>query len=137
MQFVAGRDWRGLRELGGPMDPTRALGTLAQVAAALDAAHARELVHRDVKPANILVDIDRAYLGDFGLTKRFDATGGLTGVGQIVGTVEYLAPEQIEGNRVDGRADQYALACVAYECLSGRPPHAKDSDIAILFAHVR
>jgi serine/threonine protein kinase len=137
MQFVAGTDLRKLLELEGPLEPARAMGILAQVAGALDSAHAHDLVHRDVKPGNVLVDIDRAYLGDFGLTKRFDATGGLTGVGQIVGTVEYLAPEQIEGNRVDGRGDQYALACVAYECLSGRPPHNKDSDIAILFAHVR
>ena len=137
MQFVAGTDLRKLLELEGPLDPVRTLGVLSQVAGALDAAHASDLVHRDVKPGNVLVDIDSAFLGDFGLTKRFDATGGLTGVNQIVGTVEYLAPEQIEGMRVDGRADQYALACVAYECLSGRPPHLKDSDVAILFAHVR
>src|SRR5258706_13292148 len=132
MQFVAGPDLRKLLELEGPLDSTRTMAVLGQVASALDAAHAYDLVHRDVKPGNVLVDIDRAYLGDFGLTKRFDATGGLTGVGQIVGTVEYLAPEQIEGARVDGRADQYALACVAYECLAGRPPHMKDSDVAIL-----
>jgi serine/threonine protein kinase len=137
MQFVAGTDLRRLLELEGPLAPARTMAILAQVAAALDTAHGHGLVHRDVKPANVLVDIDRAYLGDFGLTKRFDATGGMTGVGQIVGTVEYLAPELIEGRRIDGRADQYALACVAYECLAGRPPHSKDSDIAILFAHVR
>src|SRR5215217_237165 len=137
MQFVAGTDLRRLLELEGPLEPTRTLNVLAQVAGALDAAHAHGLVHRDVKPANVLVDIDRAYLGDFGLTKRFDATGGLTGVGQIVGTVDYLAPEQIDSGRVDGRTDLYALGCVVYECLAGRPPHAKDSDIAVLFAHVR
>ena len=137
MQFVAGTDLRRLLELEGPLEPNRALNVLAQVAGALDAAHAHGLVHRDVKPANVLVDIDRAYLGDFGLTKRFDATGGLTGVGQIVGTVDYLAPEQIDSGRVDGRTDTYALGCVLYECLAGRPPHAKDSDIAVLFAHVR
>jgi serine/threonine-protein kinase len=137
MQFIAGTDLRRLLELEQQLDPARTLSILAQVASALDAAHSRGLVHRDVKPANILVDTDRAYLGDFGLTKRFDATGGLTGVGQIVGTVEYLAPEQIEGERVDGRADLYALGCVAYQCLTGRPPHAKNSDIAILFAHVK
>src|SRR3954449_5297358 len=137
MQFVAGTDLRRLLEMEGPLEPSRALNVLAQVAGALDAAHAHDLVHRDVKPGNVLVDVDRAYLGDFGLTKRFDATGGLTGVGQIVGTVEYLAPEQIEGKAVDGRADLYALGCVAYECLTGRPPHDRNSDIAILFAHVR
>jgi serine/threonine protein kinase len=137
MQFVAGTDLRRLLELEGPLEPARTMNVLAQVAGALDAAHAHGLVHRDVKPANVLVDIDRAYLGDFGLTKRFDATGGLTGVGQIVGTVDYLAPEQIDSGRVDGRTDLYALGCVVYECLAGRPPHAKDSDIAVLFAHVR
>jgi serine/threonine protein kinase len=137
MQYVGGTDLRRLLELEGPLDPTRALGILAQVAGALDAAHAHGLVHRDVKPGNMLVDIDRAYLGDFGLTKRFDATGGMTGVNQIVGTVDYLAPEQIEGLRVDGRTDLYALGCVVYECLTGRPPHHKDSDIAVLYAHVR
>jgi serine/threonine protein kinase len=137
MQFVAGTDLRRLLEMEGPLEPARALNVLAQVAGALDAAHAHGLVHRDVKPANVLVDMDRAYLGDFGLTKRFDATGGLTGVGQIIGTVDYLAPEQVESAKVDGRTDLYALGCVVYECLAGRPPHKKDSDIAVLFAHVR
>jgi serine/threonine protein kinase len=137
MQFVAGTDLRRLLELEDKLEPARTLNVLAQVAGALDAAHGHGLVHRDVKPANVLVDIDRAYLGDFGLTKRFDATGGMTGVGKIVGTVDYLAPEQIESGRVDGRTDLYALGCVVYECLSGHPPHRKDSDIAILFAHVR
>jgi serine/threonine protein kinase len=137
MQYVGGTDLRRLLELEDPLDPTRTLSILAQVAGALDAAHAHDLVHRDVKPANILVDIDRAYLGDFGLTKRFDGTGGMTGIGQIIGTVDYLAPEQIEGRRVDGRTDLYALGCVVYECLTGRPPHRKESDIAVLFAHMR
>jgi serine/threonine protein kinase len=137
MQFVAGTDLRRLLELEGPLEPARALNVLAHVAGALDAAHAHGLVHRDVKPANVLVDIDRAYLGDFGLTKRFDATGGMTGVGQIIGTVDYLAPEQIDSGKVDGRTDLYALGCVVYECLAGQPPHRKDSDIAVLFAHVK
>src|SRR3954464_903371 len=137
MQFVAGTDLRRLLELEGALEPARTLNVLGQVAGALDAAHAHGLVHRDVKPANVLVDIDRAYLGDFGLTKRFDATGGMTGIGQIIGTVDYLAPEQIDSGRVDGRTDLYALGCVVYECLVGRPPYAKDSDIAVLFAHVR
>src|SRR3954453_6939357 len=137
MQFVAGTDLRRLLDLEGRLEPTSTLNMLSQVAGALDAAHAHGLVHRDVKPANVLVDIDRAYLGDFGLTKRFDATAGMTAVGQIVGTVDYLAPEQIDSGRVDGRTDLYALGCVVYECLTGRPPHAKDSDIAVLFAHVR
>jgi serine/threonine-protein kinase len=137
MQFIPGTDLRRLLELEGALEPSRTLNILAQVAGALDAAHAHGLVHRDVKPANVLVDTDRSYLGDFGLTKRFDATGGMTGTGQIVGTVDYLAPEQIESGRVDGRTDLYALGCVAYECLAGRPPHDKESDIAMLYAHVR
>src|SRR3954466_4549430 len=137
MQFVAGTDLRRLLELEGALEPARTLNVLGQVAGALDAAHAHGLVHRDVKPANVLVDIDRAYLGDFGLTKRFNGTGGMTGVGQIVGPVDYLAQEQIDSGRVDGRTDLYALGCVVYECLAGRPPHHKDSDIAVLFAHVR
>lgn len=137
MKHIAGTDLRSLLELEGPLDLVRAVGVLSQVASALDAAHARGLVHRDVKPGNILLDVHRAYLGDFGLTKRFDATSGLTGVNQLVGTVDYLAPEQIEGAKVDGRSDQYALACVAYEALAGRPPHQKDSAVALMFAHVR
>lgn len=137
MQYVAGTDLASVLELEGPLDLVRTASILAQVASALDAAHSRGLVHRDVKPANILLDVHRAYLGDFGLTKRFDATGGFTGAGQLVGTVDYLAPEQIEGAKVDGRSDQYALACVAYQCLTGRPPHQKDSDVALMFAHVR
>src|SRR3954462_10355545 len=90
MQFVAGTDLRRLLDLEGRLEPTSTLNMLSQVAGALDAAHAHGLVHRDVKPANVLVDIDRAYLGDFGLTKRLDGTAGATAVGQIVGTVDYL-----------------------------------------------
>ena len=101
--------------------PERALAVLAQVAGALDAAHRRGLVHRDVKPANVLLDEDEhAYLTDFGVTKQ--AGGASTDTGQVVGTLDYLAPEQIRGEPVDARSDGYALACVLYECLSGEPP---------------
>ena len=120
------------------------MAILAQVAAALDAAHARGLVHRDVKPANILLDPqagpdgqDHAYLTDFGLTKRGGSEGSLTAVGGFAGTLAYIAPEQVEGGEVDGRSDEYSLACVAFECLTGRPPFVRETDIALAMAHLR
>ena len=107
------------------MRPERTLAILAQVAGALDAAHRRALVHRDVKPANVLLDGDgHVYLTDFGITKQLG--GASTDTGRVVGTLDYLAPEQIRGDPVDGRTDCYALACVLYECLAGRPPFHRD-----------
>ena len=121
MRFVDGSDLRMLLRQDSGLPAERALATLEQVASALDAAHRRDLVHRDVKPANVLVDEDgHAYLTDFGVTKQLG--GDSTDTGQIVGTLDYLAPEQIRGDGVDGRADQYALACVVYECVAGAPP---------------
>src|SRR6266496_2351891 len=111
------------------------LRNIGQIGSALDAAHARGLVHRDVKPANILVgDGDRAYLSDFGVAKEL-AGNGATRTGSFVGTIEYCAPEQIEGRNVDARTDVYALACVLYECLVGEAPFHRDSEVAILNAH--
>jgi DNA-binding beta-propeller fold protein YncE len=134
MRYVEGSDLRQLLA-DGPLPPDRAIDICAQVAAALDAAHARGLVHRDVKPSNILVgDGDHVYLGDFGLSRRLDADG--PGPGRSLGTIAYVAPEQIRGERVDGRADCYSLACVLYECLAGEPPFAARSDAAVLFAHL-
>ena len=137
MRFVQGVDLGRLLTLGGPLEPQRAANLIAQAAAALDAAHAQGLVHRDVKPGNILVTgADHVYLTDFGLTKRTSDSKGMTEAGMYVGTVDYIAPEQIEGRRLDARADVYALGCVTYEVLSGTIPFPRDSDIAKIFAHV-
>jgi serine/threonine-protein kinase len=140
MRYVEGIDLGALLATEGRLEPDRALGLLGQVAAALDAAHAQGLVHRDVKPANILVaagaDGDHAYLADFGVAKQAHTRSGLTQTGVFVGTVDYSAPEQIEGKAVDGRADVYALGCVFYQCLSGFRPFEKDSEVAMLSAHL-
>jgi serine/threonine-protein kinase len=134
MRYVEGSDLR-LLIADGPLPPERAIGICSDVAAALDAAHELGLVHRDVKPSNILVgDDDHVYLGDFGLSRRLDAD--VPAPGTSLGTIAYVAPEQIRGDQVDGRADCYSLACVLYECLAGRPPFVGSSDIAVLFAHL-
>jgi serine/threonine protein kinase len=137
MRFVQGVDLGGLLRQTGRLAPQRAAHLIVQVADALDAAHARGLVHRDVKPGNILVAAaDHVYLTDFGLTKRASDSSGMTKTGMFVGTVDYIAPEQVEGRRVDARADVYALGCVTYQALSGTVPFPRDSDIAKIFAHV-
>jgi serine/threonine-protein kinase len=143
MRYVESTDLKQLISDEGGLDPERAVSILTQVAGALDAAHAKGLVHRDVKPANILVAVgagadggDHAYLSDFGLTKRTQETSGLTRTGFFMGTIDYIAPEQISGKGVDGRTDQYALACVLFECLSGGPPYRRDDDAAVLFSHI-
>jgi predicted Ser/Thr protein kinase len=137
MRFVDGTDLRALLGSEGRLEAARAAALVAQVAAALDAAHARGLVHRDVKPANVLVaGEDHAYLTDFGLSKHATSAAGLTGTGQFVGTLDYIAPEQLEGGRVDARADVYALGCVLFEALTGQVPFPRDSDPAKLWAHM-
>jgi len=141
MRLVAGTDLRGLLRREGALPPGRALELLSPVASALDAAHAAGLVHRDVKPGNILVDErpgrpDHVYLADFGLSKGAAAGVSLTGAGNYLGTPGYSAPEQVQGHDVDGRADQYALACVAFELLTGRAPYERDLPMAVLLAHV-
>jgi predicted Ser/Thr protein kinase len=136
MAYVEGSDLKTLLVKEGKLPLRRALRILGQIASALDAAHARGLVHRDVKPANILVGADdRAYLSDFGVVKEL-AAAGTTRTGSFVGTIEYSAPEQIEGKDVDARADVYALACVLYECVVGTPPFHRSSDVAVLNAHL-
>src|SRR5438876_5907885 len=136
MACVEGRDLKTVLADEGRLPLRRALRIVGQVGSALDAAHARGLVHRDVKPANILVAADdHAYLSDFGAVKEL-ASGGTTRTGAFVGTLEYSAPEQIEGGAVDARTDVYALACVLYECLTGSPPFHSPSEVAVLNAHL-
>src|SRR4051794_28673748 len=136
MACVEGSDLKTLLVGEGRLPLRRALRIVGQIASALDAAHARGLVHRDVKPANVLVGSgDRAYLSDFGVVKEL-ASSGTTRTGSFVGTIEYCAPEQIEGKEVDARADVYALACVLYECLVGTSPFHRSSDVAVLNAHL-
>jgi Protein kinase domain len=141
MRLVRGGDLRTLVARHGPLSPARAGWILSCVASALDAAHARGLVHRDVKPANMLLDVrsgrpDHVYLSDFGVSKAAIETGGLTDHGQFVGTADYAAPEQIQGLGVDGRTDQYALGCSAYELLCGQPPFSGRDLLATVYAQV-
>ncbi len=142
MRYVDGRDLNE-RLHEGRSDPAAAIGILVQLASALDAAHARGLVHRDVKPSNVLLDTgarpdgsDHVYLADFGLTKRVSEGAQIGGDDHLLGTIDYVAPEQIAGEQIDVRADVYSLGCVFYECLVGKPPFRGDSDIAVVFAHL-
>src|SRR4029453_2464146 len=144
MRYVEGTDLRGLISADGRLDPVRTAAIAQQLGDALDAAHARGLVHRDVKPANVLVmerrdhaGRDHMYLSDLGLTKRALSVSGLTQTGQIVGTIDYVAPEQVKGDPVDGRADQYSLGCLLYQCLAGEVPFPRDIEVAVLWAHVQ
>ncbi|MEV4461928.1 protein kinase, partial [Microbispora sp. NPDC049633] len=137
MRYVEGSDMRKLVQSEGPLPVGRANPLFAQIASALDSAHAHGLVHRDVKPANILVtQSEHVYLTDFGLTKSSAAEAGLTSHGHFMGTPRYVAPEQIRGLPVDGRSDLYAFACVVYEALAGQPPFQRDTELALLYAHV-
>ncbi len=144
MRFVEGTDLRGLITSEGRLDPPRTASIAQQLGDALDVAHAKGLVHRDVKPANVLVTPrrdsagrDHAYLSDFGLTKRALSVSGLTQTGQIVGTIDYVAPEQVKGDPVDGKADQYSMGCLLYQCLTGEVPFPRDIEVAVLWAHVQ
>jgi DNA-binding beta-propeller fold protein YncE len=141
MRFVHGRDVQSLVNAGGPLPATQACHIISQVAAGLEAAHAHGLVHRDVKPGNILLDAvasfpGHAYLSDFGLSKRALSDSALTSTGQFLGTVDYIAPEQIEGRPVDARTDEYALACTAFTMLTGAPPFTRDESVAVMWAQV-
>jgi predicted Ser/Thr protein kinase len=136
MRYVDGTDLGAVIE-SGPPRLHEVLRVIREVAAALDAAHARGLVHRDVKPANILISAadGHVYLGDFGLTK-FAGSHSITETGQFVGTVDYVSPEQVQGQRVDARTDIYALGCVLFHALTGRVPYPRDTAFSTLWAHV-
>ena len=140
MRYVEGEDLSSLLRREGRLETRRAAAIVDQIAGALDEAHARGLVHRDVKPANVIVESRRgtehAYLTDFGLTREMDASSGVTGTGRWVGTIDYASPEQIKGKPVDARCDVYALGCVLFTTLTGRLPFERTEDVAKLYAHV-
>lgn len=141
MRLVEGTDLKRLIEEEGKLDPERTLKILRQVSGAVDSAHAAGLVHRDVKPQNVLLETcggeEQAFLCDFGLTREAGAHTRLTRTGELVGSTHYMAPEQIEASRdIDRRCDVYALGCVLYECLTGRVPFEKDSEVGVLWAHM-
>jgi serine/threonine-protein kinase len=135
MRYVEGTDLSGILR-AGPVTPPRALRILEQVAGALDAAHARGLVHRDVKPSNILIGShDHAYLSDFGIAKSSE-TSGLTQAGAFLGTIDFAAPEQFQGGELDARTDVYALGGVLFACLTGEPPYRRPTDMQVMHAHL-
>src|ERR1700736_613022 len=143
MRYVDGPDLKQLLEERGRLAPDYAISVVAQVAAALDCAHEQGLVHRDVKPGNILVDekagdgsLPHVYLADFGVAKHRQSHSGLTSKGHYVGTIDYVAPEQIEGRPLSAATDVYSLGCVLFESLTGKPPFDHDSDVAMIFAHL-
>ena len=137
MRFVPGDDLRSVLRAAGRLEPERTAKLIAQVAAALDAAHAEGLVHRDVKPANVLVTgDDHVYLTDFGLTKRLAADADATRTGVVLGTLNYMAPEQIRGQAIGPFTDVYSLGCMIVHLLTGEVPFQADSDEGKLWAHV-
>jgi YVTN family beta-propeller protein len=140
MRYVVGTDLRALIDAERGLPPPRAAWIVAQVAEALAAAHRRDLIHRDVKPANVLVDSggerDHAYLTDFGIARNAAATSGLTRTGAVIGTLDYLPPERIQDLGGDGRSDVYALGCVLFEALTGRVAYPRDNDVAKMYAHL-
>jgi hypothetical protein len=144
MRYVAGLDVRALIERVGQLPAARAVELVLQVASALDTAHAAGLVHRDVKPANMLLasfnddglGADHAYLSDFGLSKQSISSPSLTMTGQFLGTLDYMSPEQVNGRQIDGKTDQYALGCAAFEMLTGEPPFRRDANMAVMWAQV-
>ena len=140
MRYVEGADLREILRREGRFEPERALALAGQVASALDAAHAAGLIHRDVKPANVLVAPEEggehSYLCDFGLARHVSSAGSLTGDRGFVGTIDYVSPEQIEGGTIDGRTDLYSLGCLLYECLAGKRPFERESELSVVFAHL-
>ena len=144
MRYVAGLDVRALIERMGQLPADRVADLVSQVASALDTAHAAGLVHRDVKPANMLLaslnddglGSDHLYLSDFGLSKQSISSPSLTMTGQFLGTLDYMSPEQVNGRQIDGKTDQYALGCAAFEMLTGQPPFRREANLAVMWAQV-
>jgi len=140
MAYVEGSDLRKLLRREGRLEPRRAIELIEQVAGAVDAAHAAGLVHRDVKPGNILIaaeaEGEHAYVCDFGLARHVSSVSSLTSERGFIGTIDYVPPEQIEGGPIDGRADVYSLGCVLYECLAGVRPFERESELSVVFAHL-
>jgi hypothetical protein len=139
MRFVVGTDLRTVIKEEGRVEPRRAAVLVDQVAQALDEAHRHGLVHRDVKPANILITAaggrEHVYLTDFGLSRQVAASQAITATGEFVGTVDYVAPEQVRGERVDARTDVYSLGCVLFHALTARVPYPEGNQLAKLYAH--
>jgi serine/threonine protein kinase len=140
MRYIDGSDLRAVLRREGTIEPARAIAILVQVADALDTAHRAGVVHRDVKPGNILLtEADEgahAYVCDFGLARHISSVSSLTGQRGFVGTIDYVPPEQIEGGPLDGRADVYSLGCVLYECLAGERPFERETELSVVFAHL-
>jgi serine/threonine-protein kinase len=136
MQYIDGPDLATVLHAEGPLPAFRCMSIVDQLAQALEAAHARGLIHRDVKPGNVLIDEERVYLTDFGLTKPVAVKTAVTKPGQFVGTIDYTAVEQIRGATIDTRADVYSLGCLMYRALTGEPPFARDNDVAVIHGHL-
>ena len=140
MRYVEGTDLRDLLQRQGKLDVDESVRIVSQVAAALGYAHEKGLVHRDVKPGNILLAPtpagQKAYLGDFGLTRASESVSDITQTGTFLGSIDYAAPEQWKNEKLDARTDLYALACVLYECLTGTVPFERDGQVAIMYAHM-
>jgi protein kinase-like protein len=140
MDYIEGTDLKEMIRSRGVLEPLAAAHIAWQVGRALDAAHAKALVHRDVKPANVLITDEggeqHAYLTDFGLTKNVGSESGMTKTGVVVGTIDYMAPEQVAGGPIDGRVDIYSLGCVLWEALTGLVPYQRDSAVAKMYAHM-
>src|SRR3954470_14008441 len=140
MRWVEGTDLRSLIASEARLEPTRVVAIVEQIGEALDAAHSGGLVHRDVKPANVMLTTthgrEHAYLTDFGLTKKTASNTALTRTGGFVGTPDYMPPEKISGERADARADVYAFGCLLFQALTGQTPYDRDSEVAKMYAHL-
>ena len=141
MRYVPGVNLKELLQRDGPLDATQTISIIGQIASALTTAHEMGLVHRDVKPANVLIvegagadESNHVYLSDFGIAKQ--QSSNVTRTGMFIGTAEYASPEQIEGKELDGRSDVYSLGCVLYQLLTGNPAYEKDSEVALIYAHL-